>query len=150
MCATKAKALAKAQYSVGIDLGTTHTVVAYAAADDAITVFAIPQLVSPGAVHALPLLPSVRYHAAPGELADADLTLPWDNPAAPSTGPVVIGQLARTLGAQVPQRLVSSAKSWLSHTAVDRTAAFLPWGAPPAPHGTHNFQVARWSHKTLC
>ena len=131
MCATKAKALAQAQYSVGIDLGTTHTVVAYAAADDAITVFAIPQLVSPGAVHALPLLPSVRYHAAPGELADADLTLPWDNPAAPSTGPVVIGQLARTLGAQVPQRLVSSAKSWLSHTAVDRTAAFLPWGAPP-------------------
>jgi molecular chaperone DnaK (HSP70) len=166
MCATKAKALAKAQYSVGIDLGTTHTVVAYAPFGSgkgtgkraapggvAITLFAIPQLVSPGAVDALPLLPSARYHAAPGELAAADLALPWDTrwsgatkPPIESTvtaersaeptdttasGPVVIGQLARLLGAQVPQRLVVSAKSWLSHAAVDRTAAILPWGAPP-------------------
>jgi hypothetical protein len=29
----------------------------------------------------------------------------------------------------VPGRLVASAKSWLSHAAVDRSAAILPWGA---------------------
>ncbi len=162
MCATKVKAKAQAlaspRYSVGIDLGTTHTVVAYAplavpkgraAGSDAIKLFAIPQLVSPGAVDALPLLPSVRYHAAPGELAPGNLTLPWDAVPEPARAtapenspsgnsvtetaiaPVVIGQLARVLGAQVPGRLVSSAKSWLSHAAVDRTAAILPWGAPP-------------------
>jgi molecular chaperone DnaK (HSP70) len=33
--------------------------------------------------------------------------------------------------AEVPTRLVASAKSWLSHTGVDRTSALLPWNAPP-------------------
>ena len=45
------------------------------------------------------------------------------------TQPAVIGRLARTLGAQVPGRLVTSAKSWLSHASVDRLAPILPWGA---------------------
>jgi hypothetical protein len=40
-----------------------------------------------------------------------------------------VGELAREQGALVPGRLVSSAKSWLSHGGVDRTAAILPWGA---------------------
>ncbi|WP_029527320.1 Hsp70 family protein [Polaromonas glacialis] len=124
-------------YIVGIDLGTTHTVVAYAPlvagqgepAD--IRVFDIAQLVAPGEVAALPLLPSVRYHAAEGELAATALQLPW--PAESGNAgqpPVVIGELARRLGAQVPGRLVASAKSWLSHAAVDRLAPILPWGAP--------------------
>lgn len=126
------------QYIVGIDLGTTHTVVAYAplaaagqaTAPSGIALLDIAQLVAPGAVAALPLLPSVRFHAAPGELAPASLQLPW--PADPDAGqpPVVLGQWARQLGAQVPGRLVASAKSWLSHTAVDRQAPILPWGAP--------------------
>ena len=122
------------QYIVGIDLGTTHTVVAYAPLaggelpPDDIRLFDMAQLVAPGEVAALPLLPSVRYHAAPGELADAALQLPW--PAEAGQPPVVLGQLARQLGAQVPGRLVASAKSWLSHAAVDRQAPILPWGAP--------------------
>ena len=123
-------------YIVGIDLGTTHTVVAYAplAAGQGepadIRVFDIAQLVAPGEVAALPLLPSVRYHAAVGELADGALQLPWAAQPAASQPPVVIGELARRLGAQVPGRLVASAKSWLSHAAVDRLAPILPWGAP--------------------
>ena len=28
----------------------------------------------------------------------------------------------------VPARLVSSSKSWLCHSGLDRTAAILPWG----------------------
>ncbi|WP_049763781.1 Hsp70 family protein [Polaromonas naphthalenivorans] len=126
-------------YIVGIDLGTTHTVVAYAplasgqggpAGPADIRLFDIEQLVAPGEVAARPLLPSVRYHAAPGELDPAALQLPW--PAEPESGPatVVFGELARKLGAQVPGRLVASAKSWLSHAAVDRLAPILPWGAP--------------------
>ncbi|OXH81005.1 hypothetical protein CA830_42070, partial [Burkholderia multivorans] len=43
--------------------------------------------------------------------------------------PPVIGRYARTLGAQVPGRLITSAKSWLSHASVDRLAPILPWGA---------------------
>src|SRR5207249_1147211 len=37
---------------------------------------------------------------------------------------------ARKRGAETPVRLVSSAKSWLSHAAASRTAPILPWGAP--------------------
>ncbi|WP_295955949.1 Hsp70 family protein [Rhodoferax sp.] len=119
-------AKAFAPFSVGIDLGTTHTVVAYAARGAAkIQIFAIPQLVAAGEVAALPLLPSVRFHPAPGTLLAADVQLPW-----PSAESAVLGRFALELGAQVPGRLVASAKSWLSHTAVDRTAPILPWGAP--------------------
>ncbi len=136
------------QYLIGIDLGTTHTVVAYApaakppsrgkrAAPAEIKLFEIAQLIAPGQVAARPLLPSVRYHAADGEMAPGDLQLPWPaSEAAAPTEPtaVVMGQWARQLGSQVPGRLVSSAKSWLSHTAVDRQAPILPWGAPAEVH----------------
>ncbi len=119
-----------ARYTVGIDLGTSHTVVAYAdlAASDAdgdhIHLLPIDQLIAPGEVSAPALLPSVRYHPAAGELSTAELALPWH-----SAETAVLGRYARDLGSQVPARLVSSAKSWLSHPGVDRSAAILPWGA---------------------
>jgi molecular chaperone DnaK (HSP70) len=115
-----------ATFHIGIDLGTTHTVLAFApVAGGAIQVFPIPQTTAAGEVTARPLLPSLRFHAAEGALSPADLLLPW-----PSDEPAVLGTFARELGQQVPGRLVASAKSWLSHPAVDRTAAILPWGAP--------------------
>jgi molecular chaperone DnaK (HSP70) len=118
------------QYVVSIDLGTTNTVLAYSEPGSAqIRLFEIEQLVAPGEVGAGALLPSVRYHPASGELADGDLQLPWPAPDVAGLSQVVVGRLARTLGAQVPGRLVSSAKSWLSHPHVDRTAPILPWGA---------------------
>lgn len=128
------------RYLVGIDLGTTHTVVAYATApsaknlgktESAIRLFDIAQLVGPGSVAGRTLLPSVRYHGAPGELAPEDLVLPWAMPSTDNVPPVVIGEWARQLGAQVPGRLISSAKSWLSHAQVDRLAPILPWGGAP-------------------
>jgi molecular chaperone DnaK (HSP70) len=127
------------RYTVGIDLGTSNTVVAYVeTGSDDIRVFGIDQLVGLGEVDARPLLPSVRYHPATGELNAGDLQLPWMQAAdaqkgheGQDAGPApVIGQLARALGAQVPGRFVTSAKSWLSHASVDRLAPILPWGAP--------------------
>lgn len=113
------------QFLVGIDLGTTHTVVAFARADQTaseIRIFNIEQLVSPGEVAARPLLPSVRYHPAEGELSEADLAfLPTEDKA-------VIGEAARVLGAKTQGRFVTSAKSWLSHPSIDHTADVLPWG----------------------
>jgi molecular chaperone DnaK (HSP70) len=118
------------QYIVSIDLGTTNTVLAYSAPGKAdIQLFDIEQLVAPGEVGAGALLPSVRYHPAEGELAEGELQLPWRQDDVAGLRQVVIGRLARKLGAQVPGRLVSSAKSWLSHPNVDRTAAILPWGS---------------------
>ena len=117
-------------YLVGIDLGTSNTVVAYAApGDERIALLPIDQLVAPGEVAARPLLPSLRYHPAPGELSSDDLQLPWAAADVAGVAPVVVGGLALALGAQVPGRLVASAKSWLSHAGVDRSAPILPWGA---------------------
>lgn len=121
----------QARYLVGIDLGTTHTVVAYVDTSQAtnlsIELFNIEQLTGPGEIGPLPLLPSVRYHPASGEMAEADTRLPWSG-AVDETRPV-IGELARLLGSKTYGRTITSAKSWLSHGAVDRTAAILPWGA---------------------
>ncbi len=115
-----------ARFRVGIDLGTTHTVLAFApVAGGEIQVFAVAQTVAAGQVAPRPLLPSLRFHAAAGALAASDVQLPWA-----SEEPAVLGAFARELGQQTPGRLVASAKSWLSHPAVDRTAAILPWGAP--------------------
>ncbi|MGD8907782.1 MAG: Hsp70 family protein [Chromatiales bacterium] len=118
------------RYFIGIDLGTSNTVLAYADREDnqKIQLFEVEQLVALGEVARRPQLPSLRYHPSPGELKPSDLRLPWtqDDPAAMAEA--IIGSLAGELGAQVPGHLVSSAKSWLSHRSVDRTAAILPWG----------------------
>ena len=121
-----------ARYAIGIDLGTTHSALSYVdlqasdgeKADQG--VLGIPQLSAPGTVEALPLLPSFLYLPHPDELAPGELALPWTNgQAAP-----VVGEMARSRGAGTPIRLVSSAKSWLSHPSVDRRAAILPTDAP--------------------
>jgi len=112
-------------YLVGIDLGTTHTAVAYCKAGDpaaSIELFQIQQLVAPGQVAERPLLPSVRYHPAEGELSADDIG------CSPSGGGAVVGEAARVLGAKTKGRLVTSAKSWLSHPSVDHGADILPWG----------------------
>ena len=118
-------------YIVGIDLGTSHTVVASVPvggqAQD-IALLQVLQRTSATEVGTDSLLPSVRYQAAMGELGDA-WQQPWRAQGASEQAPAVIGRWARELGAAVPTRLVASAKSWLSHTGVDRTAAILPWGA---------------------
>ena len=118
------------KYVVSIDLGTTNTVMAYAQAGSAeIRLFDIEQLTAPGEIGAAALLPSLRFHPAQGELADGDLQLPWRQDDVAGLSQVVVGRLARKLGAQVPGRVVASAKSWLSHPQVDRMAPILPWGA---------------------
>ncbi|EIC29777.1 MULTISPECIES: Hsp70 family protein [Methylomicrobium] len=113
------------QYLVGIDLGTTHTVVAYAKIGEAsanLRIFEIEQLTAPGQVAARTLLPSVRYHPAEGELSPTDIVF------AAEADNAVIGEAARVLGAKTKGRLVASAKSWLSHPSVDHGAGILPWG----------------------
>ncbi len=122
------------RFLVGIDLGTTHTVVAYAdlrqGRDASIRRFAIPQLISPGELAERPLLPSVRYHPAEGELNPEETRLPWPPVMADPVPQAVLGELARRLGSKSQGRLITSAKSWLCHSGVDRLADILPWGAP--------------------
>jgi molecular chaperone DnaK (HSP70) len=119
------------RYVVGIDLGTTNSALAYADCnalhDDeppVITGLPIPQLVATGDAAERPLLPSFLYLPSAKEFPAGALDLPWK-----SAGDRAVGVLAREHGAKVPSRLVSSAKSWLSHAGVDRRAPILPWTA---------------------
>src|SRR5262249_40163995 len=119
------------RYVVGIDLGTTNSAMAFAdtTANEAdrpgpITNLAIPQVVGVNDVSERPLLPSFLYLPSPKEFPSGGLDLPWKSP--PDR---IVGVFARDHGAKVPGRLVSSAKSWLSHAGVDRRAAILPWTA---------------------
>ncbi len=123
------------EFLIGIDLGTTNTVVAYAELKQPLSadnchIFEIEQLVAPGEVAKRPQLPSFRYHPVAGELKTSDLLLPWSDNGMVLDGElpqVVIGEWAKELGAKVDGRQVVSAKSWLSHPQVDRSADILPW-----------------------
>ncbi|MCU7834219.1 MAG: Hsp70 family protein [gamma proteobacterium symbiont of Taylorina sp.] len=127
--------LDKSQYSIGIDLGTTHCVLSYldlqmadeAAKTDAIKqeVLFIPQLTAPGSIDERLQLPSFIYQFHESEVASGDLALPWNG--APNQ---LVGELARKMGSKTPIRLISSAKSWLCHAGVDRRSAFLPLESP--------------------
>ncbi len=119
-----------ARYSVGIDLGTTHCVVAYqdltaSEAERTVQVLPIPQLVAPGNLAERPLLPSFIYLPHPQEFTAEDIRVGW-----PVGDGLILGELARQLGSKTPARLVSSAKSWLSHNMQDAREAFLPLEAP--------------------
>src|SRR5215510_1412300 len=118
------------RYLIGIDLGTTNSAVAYVDTREPVTddtpsihVFNIPQLIAEGEVGAVPTLPSFLYFASEQD-APGSLRLPWEE-----RPDAVAGVFAREQGALVPGRQVTSAKSWLCHDAVDRTARILPWGA---------------------
>jgi molecular chaperone DnaK (HSP70) len=121
------------RYLVGIDLGTTNSALAYIDLQNrprvgnlGLKTFLIPQLVAAGQVAERPLLPSFLYLPGQHDLPPGSIALPWDPNAS-----YAVGEFARNHGAKIPGRLVSSAKSWLSHTGVDRTAPLLPWTAPP-------------------
>ena len=121
------------KYVIGIDLGTTNCALAYAEvkadadpfAPANVQLMGIPQLVNPGEVRDQDLLPSFLYLPGPSDFPAGSIALPWDEGSG-----FVVGRLAQKRGVENAGRLVSSAKSWLSHSGVDRTAALLPFRAP--------------------
>ncbi|MBL8148648.1 MAG: Hsp70 family protein [Blastocatellia bacterium] len=124
--------MSKKKYTVGIDLGTTNSAVAFVrpteeyeeSATPVIELYEIPQLVAPGEGAPCRTLPSFLYIAGQYDVAAESLWLPWNENAH-----FAVGTFAREQGALVPGRLVSSAKSWLCYPDVDRTAKILPWGS---------------------
>jgi hypothetical protein len=119
-----------AKYIVGIDLGTTNSALARCAAvaeeeESRIEVRSIPQLVNPNEVAERTLLPSFLYIPGEFDFPRGSIALPWEPEPR-----LVIGELARKRGAESPNRVVASAKSWLSYAGVNRTTPILPWQAP--------------------
>jgi molecular chaperone DnaK (HSP70) len=119
------------KFIVGIDLGTTNSILAYTEAEaeareaPKIQTLEISQLIGPGAVAEREMLPSFIYMPGEKDIASDSLDLPWHRDVKQ-----IVGELARNRGAELPQRLISSSKSWLCHAMVDRNQAILPWGSP--------------------
>src|SRR6185437_2760115 len=118
---------------IGIDLGTTNSALAYLDLQHPrrgerldIKPLALPQLVAAAEIKDRPLLPSFLYLPGQHDLPAGATALPWD-----ARRDYAVGEFARNHGGKVPGRLVSSAKSWLCHGGVDRSAGLLPWTAPP-------------------
>ena len=118
-----------AKYIIGIDLGTTNSVLAYMPLEEEepeIRLLAVPQLVSAGTIEPRTSLPSFVYLPIEEETSGGALDLPWTCGAA-----YAVGEFARQRGAEAPERTVGAAKSWLAHSRIDRHQPILPWGAPP-------------------
>lgn len=119
------------KYIVGIDLGTTNCVVAYSDMQverapmemAKIELFRVPQITAPGAVELRESLPSFLYVKEGNEDDSDSLKLPWQEEETVT----VAGEFARDRGAELPHKLISSAKSWLCNSAVDRETPILPW-----------------------
>ncbi|MDB4491632.1 hsp70 family protein [bacterium] len=111
-------------FSIGIDLGTTNSAIAYTRLtdDDSISeTFHPAQWESLGSIGQASTLPSFLFLPTDAEAAQAGL----DEGAARW----MVGAFARKQSAEIPGRVVHSAKSWLCHHAVDRSADFLPWAS---------------------
>ena len=113
------------RYVVGIDLGTTNCALCFIdSEDDSATIqnFRVSQWVDIGQQEQRETLPSFHYELTTSE-STGEHCLPWET----ETTPFSVGVLARDAGQRHPGRRSASAKSWLSHDGVDRTADLLPW-----------------------
>lgn len=129
-----------ARFSVGIDLGTTNSVVAYcdlSAEDARIELLPIPQLVGANTIDARLQLPSFIYLAGDHEKGRGQFDLPWA-----SRNDFAIGEWARANAATVPERTVAGAKSWLCHPKVDRRQPLLPWSPGHAPDASMGGRIS--------
>ncbi|NBY02346.1 MAG: Hsp70 family protein [Planctomycetes bacterium] len=119
--------MANSRFLIGIDLGTTNCALAYIDSQKeggTAEILNLPQIVQPGVYEDRKLLPSFLYLPQKGEFQSGSLKLPWGEEK-----PYVVGEFAKAHGALVPTHLVSSAKSWLCHSTVNRRDKILPWKA---------------------
>ncbi len=117
-----------AKYAIGIDLGTTNSVLAYTelgTEHPRVQVLPIPQVSGANTVENRDVLPSFLYLATAAEADSGSLDLPWTKH--PDD---VVGTYAQKQSADVPTRSVAAAKSWLAYSRVDRRSPILPWNAP--------------------
>jgi len=116
-----------ARYAVGIDLGTTNSVMAFAPLEQenaVVELVPLPQFVAPGQIEALASLPSFIYLPTEEQWQSGV----WQQPGQ-SYESVVVGAYARQVSAEQPDRTISAAKSWLCHGKVDRRSPLLPWNS---------------------
>jgi len=105
-----------ARFSLGIDLGTSNSAIAVADLEtDQTRIVEGIQILGPKQLGEMPTLASALYVPHCEEFPNGSFPLPWNDVGEPA----IVGQFAREHGALVPDRLVTSAKSWLSNPHID-------------------------------
>jgi hypothetical protein len=115
------------RFSLGIDLGTSNSAVAITDLEsDHTELVEITQILGPNRIGEKPILPSALYIPHPDEFPEDAFPLPWVDGAGEGA---IVGVFARDHGALVPDRLITSAKSWLSNPHIDPRQPTLPWNS---------------------
>ena len=113
------------RYSLGIDLGTTNSAIAITDLEtDQTEIVEVTQILAPNRIGEKQTLPSALYLPHADEFPGEALALPWLDGEETTS---IVGHFARDHGAMVPDRLVTSAKSWLSNPHIDPKQKTLPW-----------------------
>jgi molecular chaperone DnaK (HSP70) len=129
-----------ARFSLGIDLGTSNCAIALTDLEtDRTEILPIPQILAANQLGEKPTLASALYLPHPDEFPARSFPLPWN----PDGEPEIVGQFARDHGALVPDRLVTSAKSWLSNAHIDPGQSTLPWRSESVEKKVSPFEVSR-------
>ena len=97
-----------ARFSIGIDLGTTNSAMAFVPLDGsaATEVFKVPQWESVSGLLEATTLPSFLFRPDPAQAAEIGAV------ATGKLGTWIVGRLARKRAADMPARVAHSAKSW--------------------------------------
>jgi Hsp70 protein len=129
-----------ARFSLGIDLGTSNCAIALTDLQtDRTEILPVPQILAANQLGEKPTLPSALYLPHPDEYPAHSFPLPWN----PEGEPGIVGQFARDHGALVPDRLVTSAKSWLSNLHIDPRHSTLPWRSESVEQKLSPLEVSR-------
>jgi hypothetical protein len=129
-----------ARFSLGIDLGTTNSAVAIEDFESSrAAIVEITQLLGPNQIGEKATLPSALYIPHPAEFPEQTLRLPWSKAGVDT----IIGHFAREHGALVPDRLITSAKSWLSSFHMDPKKPVLPWKSDIKEQRLSAFECSR-------
>jgi Hsp70 protein len=128
------------RFSLGIDLGTSNCAMALIDFEtDRTEVLPITQILAANQLGEKPTLASALYLPHPEEFPAGSFPVPWKG----NWEPGIVGQFARDHGGLVPDRLVTSAKSWLSNPHIDPKQRTLPWRSDSAEEKLSPFEVSR-------
>ncbi|MDF2578288.1 MAG: hypothetical protein K0S74_1772 [Chlamydiales bacterium] len=115
--------MTKTQYIVGIDLGTTNSTVSYIRQSS-------DENTSPSEFPVIERFPISQLTSSDGEAEQFSLPsflyIPLKEENQNGKLPYCIGEYARERGAEVPHRVISSAKSWLCHQGIDHRQPLFP------------------------
>jgi molecular chaperone DnaK (HSP70) len=129
------------RFSLGIDLGTTNSAIAFTDLDsDQAEVVEVTQILGPNQIGEKPTLPSALYIPHPNEFPENSFPLPWEDDIGDAT---IIGHFAREHGVLIPDRLITSAKSWLSNPHIDPGRPSLPWRSEIQDEKLSPFECSR-------